>query len=156
MSPFFVLSRLVSEVVSDFWEGGCGGVLCTLVRADGSGQSVAARGEESLQDWHPLLCTRCKDKGEKESFMRRKGRNTMIVLIAIMRKWPLMTYSSAPIRISRYRGGRNSITLSLQIHMLLSKNFCWKIILILTNMNKFELFPNQSKTSSEIETPLPP
>lgn len=36
----------------------------------------------SLQDWHPLLHTRSKNKGERESFMRRKGRNTMLVLIS--------------------------------------------------------------------------
>lgn len=33
--------------------------------------------------------------------------------------------------------------------------FAGKKILILTNMNQFELFPHQSKTSSEIELSLP-
>lgn len=54
--PFFVLSTLVSKVVSDFWGGVSGQVLCTPIRGDG----ITSAG--SLQDWQTLLCTRCKGK----------------------------------------------------------------------------------------------
>lgn len=68
--PFYVLSRLVSKVVPEFWEAGSGQVPCTHIRGDGAGQSAAARGEQSPQQCHSRLTS---SAGQEEQEQRWKG-----------------------------------------------------------------------------------
>lgn len=117
---FFLLSRLVSKVVSDFWEGVlgrcCVPLLEVMVRNHLSsvtpGLASSAVHKVQGQRWKGIIH---EEKGKEHNVSFDSNNEEMA--------FNVLQFSS---HISKYRGGRNLITRSLQIHMFFPTIFAGK------------------------------